>query len=252
MRQLIIISAALAMLSGGSASFSQSPGPQIDADAVAALHKMGASLGSLRSFALHADVTQEQVLTTGQKLQFDGTVDVKARRPNAIRMEVNSDRKVRTLFYDGKTATLFSPRIGYYATFEAPPTIAGMLKMAADKYAIDTPLADLFIWGTDARPEDKLQSAFLVGTETINGSVCDHYAMRQPEADWQVWIAEGNQALPCKLVITTTDDAAMPQYTAVYRWTPQQSFADSTFKFTPPSGARKIAIEALPASASSR
>jgi hypothetical protein len=252
MRQLIVMSAAIALLSSGSPSSSQNTGSRVDPDAVAALRKMGVSLGSLRSFELQADVTQEQVLTTGQKLQFAGTVDVKARRPNAMRMEVNSDRKERTLFYDGKMATLFSPRIGYYATFEAPPTVAALLKVAADKYAIDTPLADLFVWGTDARPEAKLQSAFLVGAETINGRVCSHYAMRQPEADWQVWIADGSQALPCKLVITTTDDAAMPQYTAVYRWTPQQSFADSIFKFTPPSGARKIAIEALPTSASSR
>jgi hypothetical protein len=213
---------------------------------------MGAALGGLQSFEVHADVTQEEVLTTGQKLQFGGTVDVKARRPNAVRMDVKSDRKDRTLFYDGKRATLFSPRVGYYATFAAPPTIAEMLKMAAEKYAIETPLADLFAWGKDPQAESKLQSAFRIGTETINGKICDQYAMRQPEADWQVWIEEGSQALPCKLVITTTDDPAMPQYSAVYRWTPRETFADSTFAFSPPANSRKIAIEALPAAASSQ
>src|SRR4029453_7800711 len=114
MRQLITLSAALALLSSASPSLSQSAGSQIDPDAVAALHKMGASLGSLRTFELHADVTQEEVLTSDQKLQFSGTVEVKAQRPNALRMDLKSDRKDRTLYYDGKTATLFSPRIGYY------------------------------------------------------------------------------------------------------------------------------------------
>jgi hypothetical protein len=242
----------VAGISSAASGQQQQQNAKLDADAVAALHKMGAALGGLHSFGLHADVTQEEVLTTGQKLQFGGTVDVKARRPNAVRMDVKSDRKERTLYYDGKTATLFSPRIGYYATFAAPPTIGELLKMASAKYGIETPLSDLFIWGTDPNAESKLQSAFRVGTELINGHVCDQYAMRQPQADWQVWIAEGSEALPCKLVITTTDDPAMPQYSAVYSWTPRETLADSTFSFSPPANSRKIAIEALPAAASSQ
>jgi hypothetical protein len=258
MRRFATIAVSVAVLSAAAPAQETATPPQNaatqtrDADAVAALEKMGASLRALKSFAVHADFTQEQVLTSGQKLQFAGTVDVKARRPNGIRVDVNSDRQARTLYYDGKTATLFSPRVGYYATFAAPATIGELLKIAADKYAIDTPLADLFVWGADTDAAAKLQSAFKVGTATINGKVCDQYAMRQPEADWQVWIEQGGQALPCKLVITTTDDPSMPQYTAVYRWTPQQSLAAGTFTFTPPANARKIAIAASTATASSQ
>jgi hypothetical protein len=257
MLRLATIAVSVAVLSAAAPAQQTAPQqeaaiPGRDADAVAALEKMGASLRALQSFGVHADFTQEQVLTSGQKLQFAGTVDVKARRPNAIRVDINSDRQARTLYYDGKTATLFSPHVGYYATFAAPPTIGELLKIASDKYAIDTPLADLFVWGSDAGAAAKLQSAFKVGTATINGKVCDQYAMRQANTDWQVWIEQGGQALPCKLVITTTDDPSMPQYAAVYRWTPQQALAESTFTFTPPANSRKIAIATSPATASSQ
>lgn len=250
MEKLFMLVAGAVIASPIAASTAWAQAAQKDPDAIAALHKMGAALRGLQSFGVHADVIEEEVLTTGQKLQSSGTIDIKARRPNAIRMDVKSDKKERTLYYDGKNATLFSPRLGYYATFAAPPTIAEMLKAASEKYAIETPLADLFAWGGGTDPAAQLQSAFRVGTETINGQICDHYAMRQTGNDWQVWIQQGANALPCKLVITTTDDPSMPQYSAVYRWAPQENHAARTFVFTPPPNARKIAF--LPAPPSSR
>lgn len=219
----------------------------VEPDAVAALNRMGASLRALNDMSLKADVTNEQVLTTGQKLQFSGKLDLKAHRPNRLRMDVTSDRQARTLYYDGKTATLFAPRLGYFASFPAPGTIQEMLQAAADRYELDLPLMDLFRWGADQSMTQGLQSAFRVGTETIDGQSCEQYAMRQEGADWQVWIREGANALPCKVVITTTDDPSMPQYSTVFHWRPAQVFPADTFTFTPPANTRRIAIGRVPA-----
>lgn len=244
LRAFLKPAAGLALLSAGFAA-AQAPAPeQRDPDAMAALQRMGAAMRDLQSFSVHADVTRDEVLTTGQKLQFAGTVEIKARRPNAFRMEASSDRQERTLYYDGRTATLFSPRIGYYAQFPAPPTIAQLAAVASEKYGIDMPLSDLFAWGTNADTVKKVQSAFDVGTENIRGKVCEHYAIRQEDADWQVWIPRTGEALPCKLVITTTDDPSKPEFTAIYQWSPRQSFAAGDFTFTPPPGTRKIALAA--------
>ncbi len=225
---------------------SQASSGQRDPDAIAALGKMGESLRGLQNFDVHADVTREEVLTSGQKLQFGGTVDMKARRPDGLRVDIKSDRQERSLYYDGKTATLYSPRLGYYASFDAPPTIREVVALAADRYGIEVPMADLFTWGTDASDSARIQSAFRVGTETIGDRVCDHYAVRQDGVDWQIWIREGEEALPCKIVITTTDDPSMPQYSAVYDWSPGGAHAANTFTFTPPASARKIAFADVP------
>lgn len=220
--------------------------PAVDPDAVAALNKMGAALRATQNVNLHADVTTEEVLTTGQKLQFGGTVDIKAVRPTKLRLDIASERQSRTFYYDGKTATLFAPRIGYFATFPAKPTIAQVLETAADQYGVEFPMSDLFEWGEDSTVAEGLTSAFRVGTDTIKGQVCEQYAMRQQGSDWQVWIRRDGAALPCKLVITTTDDSSMPQYTAVYDWKPAGSFPADTFTFTPPPETRRIAIGQVP------
>ena len=71
--------------------------------------------------------------------------------------------------------------------------------------------------------------------------------MRQEGIDWQVWIREGDNPLPCKIVITTTSDPSMPQYSAVMNWEPRQTFADGTFTYSPSSSSRRIALGTVPA-----
>jgi hypothetical protein len=78
------------------------------------------------------------------------------------------------------------------------------------------------------------------GTETVNGVKCEQYAMRQEAVDWQIWLRAGADALPCKIVITTTEDPSMPQYSAVFTWHTKAAFADSTFAFAPPQKAQHI------------
>jgi hypothetical protein len=104
------------------------------------------------------------------------------------------------------------------------------------------PLADLFTWGTDNSAAAQLTSGFLVSPEHIGGRACNHYAFRQPDVDWQIWIAADDSALPCKLVITNTEDDSRPQYTAVMNWNFPPAIADNVFTFAPPASANKIVV----------
>lgn len=208
--------------------------------AMAALAKMGQSMRRLTSFSLHADVTSEEVLESGQKIQSGGTVDYKIRRPNAFRIDMVSDEVARTIFYNGKQVTVFAPRLGYYASFESAPTIGETLKKAQDQFSLQMPLVDLFDWGNDPEVMGRIKSAMYAGTETVNGLKCEQYAMRQDAVDWQIWLRQGPDALPCKIVITTTEDPSQPQYSAVFTWHTKAAFADSTFAFAPPQKAQHI------------
>jgi hypothetical protein len=213
----------------------------VDADALMALTKMGEALRSHNALSVTMDVTNEDVLTSGQKLQYVGTVQVTARRPDRFKMSIVSDIKNRDIYYDGKSVTVFSPRLGLYANFAAPGTIAQTLEAARDKFGVELPVADLFTWGVDDSRAARLTSGFLVRPEHIDGRACNHYAFRQQNVDWQIWI-DDQTSLPCKLVITRTDDPSLPQYTAVMRWTFPTTIAESTFNFMPPTGSQKIAI----------
>ncbi len=78
------------------------------------------------------------------------------------------------------------------------------------------------------------------GQDFIGNDLCDHYAFRQGEFDWQIWIATGAKPLPRKLVIINRSDEARPQSVSLMDWNLNPAFKESTFRFTPPKGATKI------------
>ena len=216
-----------------------------DPAALAALDRMGAALRSHQMVNVHSDVTAEDVLTSGQKLQYGGTVDVVAMRPDKIRLTSKMGTAERVLYFDGRNLTLASPALGYYATAQSPGTIAEMLEVAQDRYGLEVPLADLFAWGTKPSMAAELTSAMTAGEEMIGGQMCEHYAMRQQGLDWQVWIRKGDNALPCKLVLTKMSDPAMPQFSAVYSWSDQPPADGEAYTYTPPAGAKLIGLGEL-------
>ena len=106
------------------------------------------------------------------------------------------------------------------------------------------PLADLFVWGTPTAPLDKIESAMNAGQDVIGDELCDHYAFRQGNVDWQIWITTAGKPLPRKVVITSRADDARPQSVSLLTWNLKPSFTDAVFRFVPPAGAK--AIEILP------
>jgi hypothetical protein len=225
----------------GAPAAAQAPAAsEVDPKAIEALKTMGAYLRTLKSFALHSDTTKDEVLDSGQRIQFTNTIDIQSKLPDRLRLDVNSDRIQRKIYYDGKTVTQYAPRLNYYATFDAPGTVRETLVAAADKFDLRLPLADLFFWGTDQSGIEDIKSAIEVGTSRVGGVECDHYAFRQDGVDWQLWIERGKTPLPRKLVITTLAEPAQPQYMAVLRWDLKASMTDKTFAFVPPKGAQKI------------
>ena len=250
---LLLSSAAMGQTTPASTSPAQAPAatapahPTLEPEAVAALERMGAYLRTLTTFGAAADVTSEEVLPSGQKVQYTGAIDLVATRPNRLRLNLDSTRKRRQYFYDGRTLTIFSPRQGFYATLDAPPTIHEMIKTFGERYDIVIPLADMFAVGEDPAIIARIQSGFFVGTEAVDDQVCDHYAFRQEKVDWQIWIREGDQPLPCRVVITSKEDPALPQYEARMSWNLQPVVLADTFTFTPPEGAERIPVQTVTA-----
>ncbi|WP_295392907.1 DUF2092 domain-containing protein [uncultured Thiodictyon sp.] len=218
------------------------PTHAIDPAAMQALTRMGGYLRGLTSFSVEATDSTEDVLDSGQKIQLLKTVDLQVRKPDHLRADVVTDQKAREIFYDGKHFTLLTPGTGYYVTVAAPPTIGALLQEAEAKYGIEFPLVDLFLWGGEADATADVQEAMVVGTSKIGGQVADHYAFRQTDIDWEIWIAQGAAPLPLRYVITTKDEEGLPQYAANLSWDTQAKPADAVFTFTPGKDDHPIAI----------
>jgi hypothetical protein len=214
----------------------------VDPTAIAALNKMGSYLRSLKAYEVKAKTTQDDVLSTGQKAQFTGTQDLLIRQPNGLRGEVSTGAQHRLWFYDGKNFTLYADGVGYYATVPAPGNLRELADTLNRKFGIEMPLRDLFLWGTDRAPTKGIRSAVDLGPAEVEGTTVQHYAFRQDGVDWQIWVQNGDYPLPRKLVITTTDDDARPDYSAVLSWNLAPSFNNEAFVFYPPPSAKRIVI----------
>jgi len=206
------------------------------------LTTMGQYLRGLKTFGIHADLTNDEVMENGQKLQFVGTADYLVKTPDRLRLEVKDDSQHRIYTYDNKFLTQYSPRLGYYATMETTGPIGKILIGIKEKFDLEMPLADLFLWGTDKDGSEDIKEADFVGVEQINGHDSEHFAFRQEGVDWQIWIQPGDQPLPDKLVITSTEDLAQPNYVVNLKWNLTPESQESDFTFTPPQGATKIEI----------
>jgi hypothetical protein len=244
---LAIPGGILAQDADGDAAAGADEAPALDPAAVTALDEMGKALRALPHFTLTSDTTTEIVLDSGQKIALDGKVTYKVQPPQHIFVELESDRSQRQLFYDGSTLTIYSPRLDYYASVDnVGATLGDLVITAARDYGIELPLADLFFWGTEHVPGDLLTSAIYVGAGTLDGERIDQYAFRQPGVDWQIWIAP-DDSLPQKLVITSLDDPAMPQYTARLHWDTRSAIDANAFTFVPSEDAARIRLVAAEA-----
>jgi hypothetical protein len=221
---------------------SPSAASDINPAALSALERMTLHLGTLKMFEVSTRSTIDQVMDDGQKLQFEGSATYKVKRPDAFFIGLHSDRRIREFYYNGKTFTMFSPRMKLFTEVSAPPTIAEMVGVLEDDYDITLPLVDLFRWGAEPEDMKALTSAEYVGPGRVGDVECDHYAFRQENVDWQVWIQRGDAPLPRKLVITTQDDPAFPQFIAVLDWKSDARFDASTFSFKPSASTYKIAL----------
>ena len=76
-------------------------------------------LSSLKSFELASKSTMDAVAVNGQRVQLGAEVRYKVMRPG-IRIDFDGDLRDRQFYYDGKTFTIYAPKLNFYATAPAP------------------------------------------------------------------------------------------------------------------------------------
>jgi hypothetical protein len=216
--------------------------PAVDPKAIDALKRMGAYLRERPAFTVRTTSETDYVLDTGQKATIAASGELRVKRPDKMRAHVTSDRKQREFIFDGKTFTVFSPNLGLYATIPAPGTLREVADMLVTDYGLQLPLVDLFRWGSGEADFDMITDARYVGRAKLDGVDVDQYALRQPGVDWQIWIERGDHPLPRKLLLTTTDDPARPEYRLNLAWELGANQPDSTFTLVAPKGSAKIAM----------
>jgi len=219
-------------------------GPTVSPEADRALRDMGDFLKSAQQLTFHAEITHDDLLPTGQKIQLASSYDAAVRRPDRVFTEYSGDAGDKRFWYDGKTITLYDADADAYATEPAKSTIDATLDHLITVLGFTPPLSDLLTSDPAATLRKNVLFGFEVGTTEVDGVRCRQLAFVEKNIDWQIWIEDGTKWAPRKLVITYKTLPGAPQFSAVLSdWDVTTRPPDALFKPQLPAGADQISFK---------
>lgn len=223
--------------------------PAVDARADAVLKAMSRTLASAKVFSFASHATTDTFADDGQKVQTARSQRVTVRRPDGIASVVTGDDLNLRFVYDGKQVLLHNTDKPAYALTDLPATIDQALDALANDYGLAIPLADVVLSDPYKSLIEKVRSGRYVGTGYVDDTKCHHLAFRQDVVDWQVWVEQGDAAVPRKIVITYKDMPGSPQFTAYLSdWNLAATPEAGAFTITVPPGVPRVDLVKVPTS----
>lgn len=220
----------------------------IEPQAAQVLKQMTDYLAGLRQFSVQAEITEDVLLDSGQKIQDGQSVTLSVRRPDRLKVDSMGDRGDRQFFYDGKTMTLMDLDNNVYSVIDVPPEIDAALHHAIRVYHLRAPLADLIYSKAYNYLTEGAFAGFYLGLSKVQGISCHHLAFRQADIDWQIWIEDSPTPLPRKFLITDKEEVQGLQFTALFsNWNISTQLEDSLFTFVVPAKAEKVDLRPVAA-----
>ena len=219
--------------------------PAISEEANAALLRMGRTLRA-EQFSFQAQTIRVYATPDGEPLHIFHTLKVTVHRPNRVFAEVTGDDGSSKLFFDGKTATIYSAAQNKYASIAVPDgTIEGMLKEAVGRLGVDFPLADFLSEAADKAFLTGVTAGRVVNTVTIDSAPYDHLFFFQPPGiELELWLSKNDQSLSRRLIVTYRSLPGEPNFIAQFSdWNFNIHPADADFAFQPPAGATQVELK---------
>ncbi len=197
------------------------------------------------SFTVEVDVTYDNVLESGEKVQYSGYQQLWVRKPDRMRSDYTGDERQTRFYYDGKSFSLFTPPLNVYATKKAPANLDDVVEQVEANYGITLPMSNLLLSDPCAAIAAERQQSIFVGNNLVNRQETYHILLTGEERDIQLWIGKTEPPLILKGLINYKTLPNSPQYTILFsNWNFNPSLTEDIFIFTPPQDA--VGIEILP------
>jgi len=208
----------------------------------ARLMEMARFLGKTDKFSVSLRTAYDVVQENGQKIEFGEARELAVQRPDRVRiLESAGDGKRDMILFDGKSLTIFDGMTAAYAQAPQPGDIDDSVVYFVRDLQLRLPLAPLLMKNFADELQRRLSRIDYVEHTDVLGKPAHHIAARTARSDFQVWIAEGKQPLPLRIVMSYPKEEGQPQFRADFsQWNLSPRFDKETFKFNPPAGARQI------------
>jgi hypothetical protein len=215
----------------------------IEPKAVDVVKRMVETLKGAQRFRVKVDDEYDAVQDDGETISFGKTYELWMKRPNMLRTEARErDGDERVMTFDGKLVAVWDKKNNVYATAEKTGDYDDVVDFLREDVGVRLPLADLFSEDLGQLLKDTVTSARYVGVQTIRDKQTDHVSLRYGRAlGLQLWIEQGERAVPHRIVMTFEAADGRPQFRAdLFGWDLSPRISDSNFAFKAPKDARAI------------
>lgn len=229
-----------ALLLGTGLAEAQAP------DARAVLLKMADALGKAQRLSVTVQTSYDTVQPSGQKIEWNEVRRLTVSRPDRLRLETEKSNGARTLVvFDGKAITTFDEASRAFAQAPQPGGVDETLVYFVRDLGMRLPLAALFVSGSAQQFDRRVRAVEYVEKTGILGAPAHHLAGRTDTVNFQVWVKDGDQPLPQRIVLTYPAAPGQPEFRAQFSsWNLAADAADSLFTFTPPANTSRIPFAA--------
>lgn len=210
------------------------------------LMEMANFLAKTEKFSFSVHVGYDVVQDNGQKIEFGEIRDIVVQRPDSVRIEEltsNGDRDL--MLFDGKKITILNGENKVFAQAPQPGDIDTTVVYFVRDLQMRLPLAPLLMSQFPQELERRMQSIDTVEQTEILNKRALHVAGRTASVDFQVWIAEGTQPLPLRMILSYREVEDHPQFWANFsKWNLAPEIAKNAFTFDAPADAVQIMFAA--------
>lgn len=184
------------------------------------------------------------VQPSGQKIEFHEDRLVTVSRPDRLRIEgTRSDgAKVLTVF-SGKEIVLLDYASKVYARAPQPGALDQTIVYFVRDLGMRLPLAAMLMARLPAELQERVRSVDYVELTAVDGIPAHHIAARTDTVDVQLWVTDGAQPLPRRVVLTYKNEPGQPQFSAEFaKWNLAPAIDDALFAVQPPKELQKVAF----------
>jgi hypothetical protein len=192
-------------------------------------------------FSFETDIQFDNILSSGQKVQYSAFQRFYVQRPNRLRVDYTGDLRATRFFFDGQTMTFQDADGLFYVTRPMAGTIDDAIAAVNQELGFNIPLSNLLARDPYQAIAPTITNIRYLGMGMVNRVPAHHLLYQIGERDVQVWIRDGREPTVQKILINYHQLPGSPQYTAIFsQWNFNPQFSASLFEFRPPVGVGKI------------
>lgn len=208
------------------------------------LTDMAEFLATASALDVTVKASHDAMQADGTHLEFSAERRIKLVRPDRLRIESRgSDGTVDIVTFDGRTLTSLRPAAGVYAQTGFTGDVDGAIVHFVRDLRMRLPLAMLLLSKLPDELNRRVTTLTYVDKTVVDEQPVHHIAGSTDSVDFEVWIRDGREPVPVRVVITYRGAAGQPGFRAdLVAWHFAAPPDNTAFDFTPPPQARRVAF----------